>query len=134
MWSSKTTLAAVHELFWGMLGSGNGGLRGIRVSGSEYNEVLALEVPNVVDCVEGGELQSFLRLYQLLSQSLWRLHSRRACVRAYVHVVCVCMYVCMYVCVQTCMYVCIFMCMCKCICMHVYTCVYVCVCILVYRL
>ena len=35
-----------------MLGRGDGGWRGISVSGSGYNEVLALEVRNVVDCVE----------------------------------------------------------------------------------
>jgi len=50
--SVETVLAEVHELFWGMLRRGDGGLRGIGVSGSGYNEVLALEVPNVVDCVE----------------------------------------------------------------------------------
>ena len=48
VWNSKTALAAVRELFWGMLGRGDGGLRGIGVSGSGYNEVLALEVRNVV--------------------------------------------------------------------------------------
>jgi len=52
VWNSKTALVVVHELFWGMLERGDGGLRGIGVSGSGYNEVLALEVPNVVDCVE----------------------------------------------------------------------------------
>jgi len=52
VWNSKTALAAVRELFWGMLGRGDGGLRGIGVSGSGCNEVLALEVLNVVDCVE----------------------------------------------------------------------------------
>ena len=35
------------KLFWGMLGRGDGGLRGVGVSGSGYNEVLALEVLNV---------------------------------------------------------------------------------------
>jgi len=42
----------VRKLFWGMLGRGDGGLRGIGVSRSGYNEVLALEVLNVNDCVE----------------------------------------------------------------------------------
>ena len=37
----------VRELFWGMLGRGDGGLKGIGVSGRGYNEVLALEVLNV---------------------------------------------------------------------------------------
>jgi len=46
----KLRLPAVRELFWGMLGRGDGGsrLRGIGVSGNGYNEVLALEVLNVV--------------------------------------------------------------------------------------
>ena len=40
----KAALAAVRELFWGILGRGDGGLSGIRVSGSGYNKVLALGV------------------------------------------------------------------------------------------
>ena len=48
----KLRLPTVRKLFWGMLGRGDGGLRGIGVSGSGYNEVLALEVLNVIDCVE----------------------------------------------------------------------------------
>jgi len=34
-----------------MLGSGEGGLRGIGVTGSGYNKILAFEVLNVVDCI-----------------------------------------------------------------------------------
>ena len=34
-----------------MLGSGKGVLRGIGVTGSGYNEILAFEVLNVVDCI-----------------------------------------------------------------------------------
>jgi len=41
-------LFAVRELFWGMLGRGDGGWRGIEVSGSGYNEVFALEVRTMV--------------------------------------------------------------------------------------
>ena len=41
-------LPAVRELFWGMWGRGAGGWRGICVSGSGYNEVLALGVRNMV--------------------------------------------------------------------------------------
>jgi len=44
----KLRLPAVHLLFWGMLGRGDGGWICIEVSGSGYNEVLALEVRNVV--------------------------------------------------------------------------------------
>jgi len=67
-------------------------------------------------------------------QSLPCRRFRRACMRAYVHVVRVCVYMCMYVCVRTCAYVHICMCICICIRMHVYTCVYLCVCIFVHRL
>ena len=49
MLGSKTTLAVVRELSWGILGRGEGGLKGIGVSGSGYNEVLALGMLNVVD-------------------------------------------------------------------------------------
>jgi len=52
MLGSKTTLAVVRELFWGILG--RGGLKGIGVSGSGYNEVLAMGMLNVVDYVERG--------------------------------------------------------------------------------
>jgi len=54
MLGSKTTLAVVRELSWGILGRGEGGLKGIGVSGSGYNEVLALRMLNVVDYVEQG--------------------------------------------------------------------------------
>ena len=35
--------------------------------------------------LNGGDVQSFLSLHQLLTLSLWRCRSRRACVRACVH-------------------------------------------------
>ena len=60
--------------------------------------------------------------------------SRRACVRSYVHFVCVCVYMCMCVCVRSCIYVCICMCVCICTTMRLYTCVCVCVCVFVHRL
>ena len=121
MLGSKTTLAVVRELSWGILGRGEGGLKGIGVSGSGYNEVLALDVLNMVDCVERGRSAELLGVKSGFS--------RRGCrtvvlgVRACVHVVYVCVCMCMYVCVQTCVSVCICMCMCVCRCMHVYTCV-----------
>jgi len=80
------------------------------------------------------DVQSFLRLHQLLLRSLPRGRSRRACVRAYVHFVCVCIYMCMCVCVRTCIYVFACMCVCICTCMRLYTCVHVCVCIFVHKL
>ena len=74
------------------------------------------------------------RQVRLRAQSLPHRRFRRASMRAYVHVVRVCVYICMYVCVLTCTYVYICMCICICIRMHVYTCVYVCVCIFVHGL
>jgi len=44
MLGSKTTLAVVRELSLGILGRGEGGLKGTGVSGSGYNEVPALGV------------------------------------------------------------------------------------------
>jgi len=90
-----------------------------------------LKVRIAADREKGGA--SWLQV-GLLAQSLPRCRSRRACVRAYVHVVCVCVYMCMYVNVQTCTYVYICMCIRICIRVHVYTCVYVCACIFVHRL
>ena len=77
------------------------------------------------------DVQGSLRLHQLVARLLPRRRSRRACVRAYVHLcMCLCMYVhvCMCVCVQTCTY--IYMCICVCICVSIrlYICVCVCVC------
>ena len=54
MLGSKTTLAVVRERSWGILGRGEEGVKGIGVSGSWYNEVLALRMLNVVDYVERG--------------------------------------------------------------------------------
>ena len=42
MLGSKITRAVVRELSWGILGKGEGELKGIGVSGSGYNEVPAL--------------------------------------------------------------------------------------------
>ena len=74
------------------------------------------------------DVQGSLRLHQLLARLLPRRRSRRACVRAYVHFVCVCVQMCMCVCVwlgisasacgrchaSTCVFVCI--------CMHMHMC------------
>ena len=50
--ATRATLAVVRELSWGILGRGKGGLKGIGVSGSGYNEVLTLGMLIVVDYVE----------------------------------------------------------------------------------
>ena len=80
------------------------------------------------------DVQSFHSLQLLLARSLPRCRSRRACVRSYVHFVCVCVYMRTCVCVRTCIYVYICMCVCICTSMRLYTCVCVCVCIVVHRL
>jgi len=72
------------------------------------------------------DVQGFLRLHQLLARSLPRCHSRRACVRAYVHFVCVCVYMCMCVCVRRYMYIY------ACVYVYVYVCVYIHVYVYVY--
>jgi len=117
-----------------MLGREDGGLRGISVSESGYNEVLALEVLNVVDCVE-SKRRAELPASESAPCAVAAVPSFQACLRAYICTfVCVCVYMCICVCVRTCIYVCICMCVCICICMHLYTCVYVCECIFVHRL
>ena len=77
------------------------------------------------------DVQGFLRLHQLLTRSLPRHRSRRACVRAYEHFVCVCVNMCMCVCVRTCIYacICVYVYVYVCIYTHVYMYVYACLCI-----
>ena len=94
----------VREEFWGMLGRGDGGLRGIVVSGSGYNEVLALEVLNVIDCVE-RKRRSKLPASASAPCTVAAALSFQACLRA-----CICTFcMCVSVCVWTCIYVCICM-------------------------
>ena len=82
-----------------MLGRGDGGLRGIGVSGSEYNEVLALGMLNVVDYAEQGRCAKLLEsasaphpvIVALSFQACVRIHMRvcvdvYACICAGVHV------------------------------------------------
>jgi len=117
-----------------MLARGDGGLRGIGVSGNGYNEILALEVLNVVDCVE-RKTRAKLPASASAPCAVAPARLFQACLCAsYVHFVCVCVYMYMCVCVRTCIHVCICMCVCICICMRLYTCVCVCVCVFVHRL
>ena len=85
MLGSKTTLAVVRELSWGILGRGEGGAKGIGVSGSGYNEVPALGCYMWLIKLNGRDVRSFRSLHQLITLSLWRCRSRRACVRACVY-------------------------------------------------
>ena len=108
MLGSKTTLAVVRELSWGILGRGEGGLKGIGVSGSGYNEVPALGMLNVVDYVERGRCVSEA---SRVCTSSSPCHCSAvvpgvlACVHAYIHMrVCVDVYA--YICagVHVCVY------------------------------
>ena len=85
MLGSKTTLAVVRELSWGILGRGEGGLKGIGASGSGYNEVLALGMLNVVDYVERGRCAKLPESASAPHPVVVALSSRRACVSACVH-------------------------------------------------
>jgi len=90
-----------------MLGRGDGGLRGIGVSGSEYNEVLTLEVLNVVDYVEQKRRTKLLTSASTLHAVAEKL-SFQACLRMRICTCCMCVRVCVYVCMCTDMYVCMY--------------------------
>jgi len=120
----KPLLPAVRELFWGMLGREDGGLRSIGVSGSGYNEVLALEMLNVV---------WLRRTKETCRASCVCIISSRGRCRAVVPGVLACVH--MYI-----LYVCVYTCVCVYVCGHVYVYIYACVyayvsvCIFVHRL
>jgi len=128
----KLRLPAVLELFWGMLGRGDGGWRGMGVSGSGYNEVLALEVRNVVWLRRTKETCKASSLYNGSSRVRCRavVPGVLACVHLYILYVCV--YMCMCVCMRTCIYVYVCMRVCICTSMRLYTCVCVCVCVCIF--
>jgi len=69
-----------------MLGRGEGGLRGIGVSGSGYNEVLVLEVLNVVDHVELRRSEELPAPWACISFSRSRCHAVVPGVLACAHV------------------------------------------------
>jgi len=133
VWHSKTALVAVRELFWSMLGRGDGGLRGVGVSESGYNEVLALEVPNVVDCVERkrrAELLASASAPRAVAAAL----SFQACLRVCICTCCMCVRMCVYVYRRACTYVYVCACVYVFVCIYIYTCVYVCVYIFMHSL
>jgi len=97
----KLRLPAVHELFWGMLGRGDGGWRGIGVSGSGYNELLTLEVRNVV-WLRRTKRRTKLPLSTTAPRTFAAAPSFQACLRAFICTfVSVCVYMCMCVCVRS---------------------------------
>jgi len=128
----KLGLPAVREMFWGMLGRGAGGWKGFGISGSGYNEVLALEVRNVVWLRRTKETCRASSLYNGSSRVRCRavVPGMLACVHMYILYVCVYICVCVYVCghdicihMHVCMYLYIyaFIHMCMCMCMHICT-------------
>ena len=125
MWNSKTTSAqrcVVRELFCGimMLGRRDWGFRGIGVSGSGYNEVLALEVLNVVDYIK-RKRRAGLSTSASAPRTVAAAPSFQACFREGIctFCMCVCICVCVYVCVHVYMYIY------ACVYVYVYVCVYI---------
>jgi len=107
VWNSKTTLASVHQLFWGMLGRGDGRLRGIGVSGSGYNDILSLEVLNMVDCVQLKRCSEFLTSVSAphaVAEALLFKVSLRVCICTCCMCVHICVYVCMFMNTSICIY------------------------------
>jgi len=85
-------------------------LKGIGVSGSGYNEVLALGMLNVVDYVEQGRCAKLPESASALHPVIVAL-SFQACLRACMRTsTCACMWTCMHTYAQACM------CACTCIC------------------
>jgi len=107
----KLRWPAVRELFWGTLGSGDGGRKGIGVSGSGYSEALALQVKNAVWLRRTKETCK--------ASSLWNGSSRVRC-HTVVPGVLACGH--MYN-----LYVCVYICVCVYVCGHVYLYLYACV-------
>ena len=123
----RLRLPAVCELFWGMLGRGDGGWRGISVSGSGYNEVLALEVWNVVWLRRTKETCKAPYICNCSSRVRCGAVIPGACMHWYVHFVCVCVCMCMCVCVRTWymyIYACVYVFVHLCVYTHVYVYVY----------
>jgi len=126
MLGSKTTLAVVHELSWGILGRGAGGLKGTRVSGSGYNEVLSLGMLNVVDYVARGRyvqlLESASAPHPVVVVLLFQV-CLRACMRTST---CACVWTCMHTYAQPSMCACT--CICACARVRVHAHAYACAC------
>jgi len=126
MLDSKTTLTVVRELSWGILGRGEGGLKGIGVSGSGYNEVPALGMLNVVDCVERGRRAKIQESVSAPHPVVVAL-SFQAYLRAYMRTsTCACVLTCMHTYAQACMCACTCICACACVRGHAHA--YACVC------
>jgi len=116
-----------------MLGRGDGGWRGIGVSGSGYNEVLALEVRNVVSLRRTKERYKASSVCNGFSRVSCRavVPGVHACVHMYILYVCVCICVCVYVCRNVNMYIyaCVYVFVHLCVYTHVNVYVYAYLCI-----
>jgi len=108
-----------------MLGRGDRGLRGIGVSGSGYNEVLALEMLNVVDCVK-RKRRAELPASGSAPRAVAAVPSFQACLRACICTFCMCVCVYVYVCMCADMYICMYMHVCMYMCMYAF--IYMCIC------
>jgi len=107
------------RFFWGMLGRGDGGLRGIGVSGSGYNIVLALEVLNVVDCVKQKRLAELLASGSA-PRAVAAVLSFQACLCACICTFCMCVCIYVYVCMCVDIYICMSLYMHMCVYMYMY--------------
>jgi len=126
MLGSKTTRAVVRKLSWGILGRGEGGLKGIVVSGCGYNEVPALGMLNVVDYVERGRCKMLLESASAPHPVVVALSFQaylRACMRTST---CACVWTCMHTYAQVCMCACTCICACARVRVHAHS--YACAC------
>jgi len=101
-------------------------LKGTRVSGSGYNEVLALKMLNVVDYVERGRCAKLLDSTSAPHPVIAAL-SFRACLRACMRTsTCACVWTCMHTYAQVCMCACTYICACARVRVHAHA--YACAC------
>jgi len=126
----KLRLPAVCELFWGMLGRGDGGWKCIGVSGSGYKEVLALEmwfdcVEMWFDCVERKRCAK-LSLSTTAHRAFAAAPSFQAYLRALICTCCMCVCIHVYVCMCADVYTCIYMHVCMYL--YIYAFIHMCMC------
>jgi len=99
------------------------------VSGSGYDEVLALEVLNVIDCVERkrhAKLPASASAPCAVAAAPWF----QACLCAYMCTFCMCVCIYVYVCMCADMYICMYMhvCMYMYMYMYMYAFIHMCIC------
>jgi len=97
--------------------------RGIGAAGRGYNAVLALEVRNVVDCVE-RKRSAKLPWSATAPCTFAAAPSFQACLRVFIYTFCMCVFIYVYVCMCSDMYICIYMHVC--VCLYIYACMCMC--------